>query len=49
MNFFVKKYDYEVEYDFDKEFWKDLVLPRDIEEAIEEDVRDCFDFFESTY
>lgn len=45
----INDYDYELEYDIDLDFWKDLNLPKDIEEAYEENVRDCIDFFESTY
>lgn len=42
----LKNYDYEVEIDLD--FWKDLKIPNDIEEAYEEYVRSCIDFSEST-
>ena len=46
MEFDLKDYDYCIEYDFDREFWKGLVLPDDVKEAIEENVRDSIDVSE---
>lgn len=45
MEIYINDYDYEVEYDFDPDFWED-VLPNDVKEAIEEDVRSRVDIFE---